>query len=617
MKKLFFLTLRFALLLFSRVSYAQAPPEGINYQAVARDNSGNPISNADLKIRFSIKDLTANGSTIFQEIHNRSTNVYGLFTLIIGNGILVSTDSFSEINWGSGNKYLEVEIDTITGSNYISMGTTQMMSVPYALYAKRSGNPGTPGITGTTGTIGVTGNAGATGVTGLTGFTGDIGNTGPTGDFGTTGSTGTTGSIGSTGDTGSTGATGAIGSTGSTGSTGDTGSTGSTGATGADGALNAWSLTGNTGTNAAVNFIGTIDNVSFRLRTNNTEKMIIDSVGNVGIATLSPGAYLDINPTYKGNSVPNVYNFNSGFAMSAVGKIITNWYGGYIKTPIINFGSITNKYALVTEANAGNVGIGTITPSQTLSVGANKFLVDGTSGDLTFTDDQASITFPIPTGASQPMIQMWPSGTSNSDRMVIAHSSAFPTWGLQYQDVGDKFNFLNSGIPVLTVDLQNQKVGIGTITPINKLDVEGGVSIGAAYSGTTAAPSNGAIIEGNVGIGTINPLSTLQVNGSTASAVFPITNSGTATAYTLSASNSIVIVSGTGTGTTTLTLPLASSAPGRIYYLKNAQSSGGVTLARSGSDLLDGIAPTISLSFLEGYIIVSDGVLGWYIIARK
>ncbi|MBK9077592.1 MAG: hypothetical protein IPL77_21955 [Flavobacteriales bacterium] len=57
------------------------------------------------------------------------------------------------------------------------------------------------------------------------------------------------------------------------------------------------------------------------------------------------------------------------------------------------------------------------------------------------------------------------------------------------------------------------KVGIGTTAPVSKLDVEGGLAVGAAYSGTSAAPANGAIIEGNVGIGTTAPEHKLDVNG--------------------------------------------------------------------------------------------------------
>ncbi len=120
-------------------SFAQAPPEGINYQAVARDTSGKPISNSiNLSVRFTIWDSISGGTTLFTEIHNSvNTNRYGLFTLVIGS---ISSASFTSIPWASGNKYLEVEVDTVGGSNYLSMGRIQMMSVPYALYAKTAGN---------------------------------------------------------------------------------------------------------------------------------------------------------------------------------------------------------------------------------------------------------------------------------------------------------------------------------------------------------------------------------------------------------------------------------------------------------------------------------------------
>ncbi|MDO9185141.1 MAG: hypothetical protein Q7W13_03945 [Bacteroidia bacterium] len=194
MRKLFLLISTFTLLLISAFSFAQAPPEGINYQAVARDTSGKPISNSvNLSVRFTIWDSITGGATLFTEIHNFvNTNRYGLFTLVIGS---VSTASFTSIPWATGNKYLEIEIDTVGGSNYLSMGRIQMMSVPYALYAKTAGG----GLVGTTGVTGATGATGATGVTGITGLTGNTG---------ATGSTGTTGLIGITGSTGSTGATG-------------------------------------------------------------------------------------------------------------------------------------------------------------------------------------------------------------------------------------------------------------------------------------------------------------------------------------------------------------------------------------------------------------------------
>jgi Chaperone of endosialidase len=80
------------------------------------------------------------------------------------------------------------------------------------------------------------------------------------------------------------------------------------------------------------------------------------------------------------------------------------------------------------------------------------------------------------------MNYMFKSGFSNADRMVISHSTAASNWGLQYQDAGDKFNFLAGGAGVLTADLGTQRVGIGTISPQKKLHV---------FAGTSGAVTNG------------------------------------------------------------------------------------------------------------------------------
>lgn len=151
---------------------AQAP-EGINYQAVARDSNGEEITNRAIDVRFTIRAGTATGPSVMQEIHNVQTNDYGLFTLVIGskNNIV-----FSGINWGAANYFLEVEIDA--GNGYENMGTTQFMSVPYALYAETAGTSGSTGPTGPTG---------LKGPTGPTGVTGSTGPTGPTGTFGVSG----------------------------------------------------------------------------------------------------------------------------------------------------------------------------------------------------------------------------------------------------------------------------------------------------------------------------------------------------------------------------------------------------------------------------------------------
>ncbi|MFL5763840.1 MAG: tail fiber domain-containing protein [Bacteroidia bacterium] len=207
-------------------AFAQSPPQGINYQAVARNTSGGAIISAPLNVRFTIHAGSASGGIDYQETHSVTTNVYGLFTAVIGGGASTGAGgAFNTINWGAGTKFLEVEVDD--GSGYVSMGASQMMSVPYALYSQYSTN-GPTGATGPTSTV--PGPTGPTGPTGA-GTTGATGATGPSGVDGVTGPTGPTGA-GIAGATGATGATGTAGATGANGATGPTGATGSTGPVG-------------------------------------------------------------------------------------------------------------------------------------------------------------------------------------------------------------------------------------------------------------------------------------------------------------------------------------------------------------------------------------------------
>lgn len=173
------------LIILNSVAFAQVP-QGIQYQGVARNAAGTPLGNAAISVRFDIHDGGTVGPVVYAETHGATTNNFGLFTLVIGSGSIVS-GNFSTINWASGNKFLEVSI------NGTSIGNMQFMSVPYALYAANAGAiNGSTGVTGVTGPTGATGLAGATGVTGITGATGATGATGPTGTFGATGSTGQT-----------------------------------------------------------------------------------------------------------------------------------------------------------------------------------------------------------------------------------------------------------------------------------------------------------------------------------------------------------------------------------------------------------------------------------------
>lgn len=124
------------LILFS-VSLIAQSPQGLNYQAVARTVQGNIIPAQNISVRFSILDGSLNGPVLYQETHTTQTNSFGLFTLAIGKGTPVS-GAFISINWGTGDKFLKVEISPQTTSGYQLQGTTQLLSVPYALYSERT-----------------------------------------------------------------------------------------------------------------------------------------------------------------------------------------------------------------------------------------------------------------------------------------------------------------------------------------------------------------------------------------------------------------------------------------------------------------------------------------------
>jgi hypothetical protein len=144
------ITLLFACL-FAFTSYCQAPPQGINYQAVAYDFNRTstpgidmnfqPAANRDIRVRFTIISQNLGGQTVYRESHETTTDIGGLFNLVIGIGTLDSSpNSFNNINWGAGLHFLKVEIDPRGGFDYQEMSTQQLWSVPYALYASSSGN---------------------------------------------------------------------------------------------------------------------------------------------------------------------------------------------------------------------------------------------------------------------------------------------------------------------------------------------------------------------------------------------------------------------------------------------------------------------------------------------
>lgn len=125
--------LLFIVLLTTVGIFAQTP-QAFKYQAVARDSSGEVLKNQNVSFQFSILQGNASGIDVYVETHNTTTSDFGIANLDIGNGTLVSGD-FTAIDWGGDNYFFKVEMDEIGGANYMQMGVSRMMSVPYALHA--------------------------------------------------------------------------------------------------------------------------------------------------------------------------------------------------------------------------------------------------------------------------------------------------------------------------------------------------------------------------------------------------------------------------------------------------------------------------------------------------
>jgi hypothetical protein len=123
--------------------YAQVPQK-MSYQAVVRNTDNALISQGAVGVRISILQGSANGVSVYTETHTTTTNTNGLVSIIIGDGNVVS-GSLATINWAAGNFYIKSEIDATGGSNYTIEGSSQLLSVPYALFSAN----GPPGPTGT------------------------------------------------------------------------------------------------------------------------------------------------------------------------------------------------------------------------------------------------------------------------------------------------------------------------------------------------------------------------------------------------------------------------------------------------------------------------------------
>ncbi|MBM3403701.1 MAG: hypothetical protein FJY10_02285 [Bacteroidetes bacterium] len=129
MKKVIFLLVGVLLAIFT---IAQGP-QAFKYQSLVRDNAGNLLTSQNVSFRMSIIRGPIPGLVVYTEIHVVLANAFGLANLEIGRGT-PAIGSFAMIDWSASPFYLKTEVDIMGGSSFVDMGTSELLSVPYAFY---------------------------------------------------------------------------------------------------------------------------------------------------------------------------------------------------------------------------------------------------------------------------------------------------------------------------------------------------------------------------------------------------------------------------------------------------------------------------------------------------
>lgn len=135
-----------AALAFGTYMVSAQAPERMSYQAIVRSAAGQLLTNQNVAVRVSVLQGSAAGTSVYSERVTGTTNANGLISLAIGSGTVLS-GTFNTINWGTNSYFLKTETDPAGGTNYTIAGTSQLLSVPYALYAKSSGGGGGGSLT--------------------------------------------------------------------------------------------------------------------------------------------------------------------------------------------------------------------------------------------------------------------------------------------------------------------------------------------------------------------------------------------------------------------------------------------------------------------------------------
>jgi uncharacterized protein (TIGR02145 family) len=123
----------FSFVLMSIFAFGQTP-QAFKYQAVARDLNDNPVINQEISVKISILAGSPEGEVVYSELHETTSNSLGLINLEVGRGNTV-TGNFTIIAWGNNASFIKTEMDITGGGNFVFMGTSQLLSVPYSLFS--------------------------------------------------------------------------------------------------------------------------------------------------------------------------------------------------------------------------------------------------------------------------------------------------------------------------------------------------------------------------------------------------------------------------------------------------------------------------------------------------
>ncbi len=132
-----------AVVLITAISVYAQVPQGFNFQAVARGANGDILADTQLGVQVSIIKGSEDGNPLYQEAHTVTTNPLGLIQIIIGEGTAAEGQVFSDIDFGNDNYFVKLAIDPAGGTEYADLGTTRLLSVPYALVAQKAVEGGT------------------------------------------------------------------------------------------------------------------------------------------------------------------------------------------------------------------------------------------------------------------------------------------------------------------------------------------------------------------------------------------------------------------------------------------------------------------------------------------